>query len=602
MIRYRKDIDGLRAYAVIAVILFHLGYLPNGYLGVDIFFVISGFLITSIIYKEIQTGSFSIWKFYERRVRRILPLLFFITSISLIIGFLLMLPYDLEDLAESVFATNISANNVQMLISSSDYWAVDNAYKPLMHTWSLGVEEQFYLIYPFLLLLVLKLNKSYLIHFLIFISLVSISLFLFYGNPAGRFYLLHFRLFELSIGGLFGVLFFKANYIKSGFKVLFFLSIIGLMLCLISTALTNQFLVIATTLFTTTLIITGGAFYKENRISKIFFQNKFIVYVGKISFSLYMWHHLVFAFTRYAFMETINYKAAILLVILTFLLSVLTYHFIENPFRDKKTFSTKKVIIILSVVFVMSTSSALYFCYIGGIYKDFPMIGLEKDIQRDFSLNYFFKSDQRHFQYNEAIRGLDKPFEDSNKPKLLIIGDSFGRDVANIFLENTISKKVDLKYFDIERIIKDNSIIKRWKDADAVVFGANGYIDKEWILELAAYYKFDVNLDKVHVFGTKNFGYSNGIYYHDINSTTDFSNYHVNIRDHVMTVENMLKEEWKEKYVSLIKPVLNQDQKVKVFNDEGKFLSHDTYHLTQAGTNYYSNILSKKLMEIIPVN
>jgi len=152
MKKYRKDIDGLRAYAVIVVIIFHLGFLPNGYLGVDIFFVISGYLITSIIYKQLLDDSFSVYRFYQRRIKRIIPLLLFISTFAFILGLIFMLPDDLENLAQSVVSSNLSANNILMLITSSDYWAVKNEYKPLMHTWSLGIEEQYYLIYPFILL------------------------------------------------------------------------------------------------------------------------------------------------------------------------------------------------------------------------------------------------------------------------------------------------------------------------------------------------------------------------------------------------------------------------------------------------------------------
>ena len=199
MTKYRSDIDGLRAYAVIAVIIFHLGLLPNGYLGVDIFFVISGYLITSIVYKGLTNNNFSIWKFYESRIRRIIPLLLLITTISFLIGIFFMLPDDLENLAQSVVASNFSANNILMLITSSDYWATKNEYKPLMHTWSLGIEEQYYLIYPFLLLLVFKLRSNLVFHFLVLISLISIVLFIFYGNPASRFYLLQYRFSALLL-------------------------------------------------------------------------------------------------------------------------------------------------------------------------------------------------------------------------------------------------------------------------------------------------------------------------------------------------------------------------------------------------------------------
>lgn len=144
---YRTDIDGLRAIAVISVILFHLGYLPNGYLGVDIFFVISGYLITGIVFNEVIENRFSILKFYERRIRRIIPLVLFTTFIAFLPGVFFMLPDDLENLCQSIIASNFSMNNILMYITSDNYWDVRNDYKPLMHTWSLGIEEQFYLLY-----------------------------------------------------------------------------------------------------------------------------------------------------------------------------------------------------------------------------------------------------------------------------------------------------------------------------------------------------------------------------------------------------------------------------------------------------------------------
>ena len=132
--QYRTDIDGLRAFAVSAVILFHLGYLPNGYLGVDVFFVISGYLITSIVYGKASRGTFSIADFYRRRIRRILPLMLVVSSVALAVGASYMLPDDLENLGQSVVASNFSANNILMYFTSADYWAVRNDYKPLMHT------------------------------------------------------------------------------------------------------------------------------------------------------------------------------------------------------------------------------------------------------------------------------------------------------------------------------------------------------------------------------------------------------------------------------------------------------------------------------------
>ena len=154
--KYRDDIDGLRAIAVIAVILFHIGYLKNGFLGVDIFFVISGYLITNILYTESVEHRFSIVNFYLRRIRRIIPLVLVFCSMSLFLGILVMLPDDLENLAQSIITTILFSNNILLCMTTGNYWEVINEFKPLMHTWSLGIEEQFYALYPFLFLLLKK--------------------------------------------------------------------------------------------------------------------------------------------------------------------------------------------------------------------------------------------------------------------------------------------------------------------------------------------------------------------------------------------------------------------------------------------------------------
>ena len=220
--KYRNDIDGLRALAVISVVLFHLGYFKNGYLGVDVFFVISGYLITRIIYTESLNNDFSIIRFYERRVRRIIPLVLFTTFVTFVIGLFIMLPSDLEDLSQSIITSNLSVNNILMYITSNDYWGGSNDFKPLLHTWSLGIEEQFYLIYPLIFIFFYGKRIKYILPILTILTLLSILAFSFQDIPSKKFYFLQYRFFELSIGGLASIYFnsSRLNY-KSNIKYYF---------------------------------------------------------------------------------------------------------------------------------------------------------------------------------------------------------------------------------------------------------------------------------------------------------------------------------------------------------------------------------------------
>tara|TARA_B110000046_G_scaffold86106_1_gene94179 strand:+ start:3644 stop:4450 length:807 start_codon:yes stop_codon:yes gene_type:complete len=263
---YRTDIDGLRALAVISVILFHLGYINNGYLGVDVFFVISGYLITGIVYREVKNNKFSVLKFYERRIRRIIPLVLFTSLIAFILGVFFMLPDDLENLSQSVFASNLSVNNVLMYITSTDYWAVKNDYKPLMHTWSLGIEEQFYLLYPFVFFFLKKNKIKYILPVLILLSIFSISAFLLENNSSAKFYFIQYRFFELSIGGIAAIYFNSSNLNYKSNKsqyFLFLLLIILVGILLFPIKLDNDIKIILVTLITTAVLVFGDIHFEK---------------------------------------------------------------------------------------------------------------------------------------------------------------------------------------------------------------------------------------------------------------------------------------------------------------------------------------------------
>ena len=245
--KYRPEIDGLRALSVFSVIIYHAKitisgniFLQGGFLGVDIFFVISGYLITSIILTEIETtNNFVFSHFYERRVRRILPALLTVTLFSIFIAYFVLLPNQLIDFFQSVISSLFFYSNYFFYFIGEQYNAPPSLLVPLLHYWSLGVEEQYYIIYPLFIYFLFKKNFK-----LIFFSLCIIFCLSFFSsiinvNPVFNFFSLHTRIWELLAGGIIAYLMFKKVYIGSK-KISSFLIYLGLILIILSLFLIND--------------------------------------------------------------------------------------------------------------------------------------------------------------------------------------------------------------------------------------------------------------------------------------------------------------------------------------------------------------------------
>ena len=359
-IKYRPDIDGLRAIAVISVIIYHAKIsfadtyvLNGGFLGVDIFFVISGYLITSIILREIKIKkNFSFQDFYLRRSRRILPVLLIVFLFTFLLGYLFLEPIFFSELSKSIISSIFFFSNLFFYYSGIQYDAQSSLVIPLLHTWSLSVEEQFYLIYPLILLTIIKLLKfSY--HF--FLSIIILSLlsseFLSHYNQELNFYLLTSRIWELMLGSLCA--FIKIKYYKCLLKnnEIQIIHILGTLLIFLSFVFfsdndRNPSLITLLPVIGTVLIIFFES--KDSIIFKIL-SSKLFVFIGLISYSLYLWHYPVFAFSRIIFegsdKNILLVKIIIPLIIL--ILSLFTFYCIEKPFRNKSFISKKSFIITL---------------------------------------------------------------------------------------------------------------------------------------------------------------------------------------------------------------------------------------------------------------
>jgi peptidoglycan/LPS O-acetylase OafA/YrhL len=345
-VKYRSDIDGLRALAVVPVVLFHFGlsWLPGGFAGVDVFFVISGYLITGIVKREIDEGRFSAAGFYERRARRIFPALFAMLAAVILAGLIIYTPDDLRDLGASVLATTTFCSNILFWLQT-DYFAGPAELKPLVHTWSLAVEEQYYIVLPPLMWALSKFAPKRLVPTIIALTLVSFGLscaWLFFDR-SGDFYLPHTRAWELFAGSLLalGVV---PEIQSSLWRQL--LGLVGLLLVAAPFFLLNQatpfpgWSALPTCLGVALLIHTGR---QGDTVSAKVLSATPLVWIGLLSYSIYLIHWPLIVFTRYQLLRDPNGLEIGELLVATLVLAWISWRFIEQPFRIRGRISRKWV-------------------------------------------------------------------------------------------------------------------------------------------------------------------------------------------------------------------------------------------------------------------
>ncbi|MGD0864465.1 MAG: acyltransferase family protein [Rhizomicrobium sp.] len=335
-VRYRPEIDGLRALAILPVVLFHYGLGPfrGGFVGVDVFFVISGYLIAALIHGEMQDDRFSIAKFYERRIRRIFPALFAMLAVVSVAAVLILFPYDLVRYAKSLLATAGFASNFEFW-SETGYFDVAGAEKPLLHLWSIAVEEQFYLLFPPVLLAFRRSAWLLAAVGVIFAASFALGIWGVAHAPSATFYLLPARAWELMLGALLalGAIPPLANRAISEA-----LAAIGLLLI--------GYAVVA---FTAEMPFPGPAALipcagaalviyatqcSETWTGKALSWRP-VVFVGLISYSLYLWHWPIFVLARYFAFRSLTTIESVGLIGLSFALAVLSWQFVEKPFRTR---------------------------------------------------------------------------------------------------------------------------------------------------------------------------------------------------------------------------------------------------------------------------
>jgi len=427
---YRSEIDGLRAVSVMGVILFHAGFgFPGGYIGVDVFFVISGYLITSIILRDIQTESFSLINFWVRRIRRIIPAVAVMVIIVLVLGCFLLDTHSLIGLSKSSFAQSFMLSNVYFW-RDTGYFAEPANFKPLLHTWTLSVEEQFYIIFPFTILLACRLFKNYVLLILSLAVLASLLLCIYLTphHQVGSFFLLPTRAWELLTGALLAS---SQNKIKFTPRVAEITSFAGLVMIFLS-----MFLYDERTVFPGSkalLPVAGAVAFIAGCKDRITLAGKIlsirpVVFLGVISYSLYLWHWPLFSFAKHLFIN-VDFALNLTLIFISISLAFLSWKFVETPFRRGTLISSHSSAFRFGfiTVVVLAVSSAIIW-KLDGIPGRFSpeMLAFQEDfIPRDVSEN-FSKDEKPKYIGILSDRGR------KSVPDFVLVGDSHAKDIIKM--------------------------------------------------------------------------------------------------------------------------------------------------------------------------
>lgn len=427
-LKYRTDIDGLRAIAVLLVVLYHANFpIHGGFIGVDVFFVISGYLITNIIYKETKRNIFSFLNFYKRRIKRLLPAFAFLLLFLFVYCKLYLMPDELISFSKSAVYALLGISNFYFF-SGTGYFN-STSYEPLLHTWSLSVEEQFYIVWPFIVFMLARnsgTKKAIIISSLLFIVFLGISQYGAVNYKTAAYLLLPFRFFELLSGALLAI--YKdsiTKHLRHGSVI----SLVGVMLIVLSSLFINSntpfpgFTVLPTCLGAVMLIAAGDS--SKNFISKVLSLTP-VVYIGRISYSLYLWHWPVLILAEYRGIDLTALNATALILI-AFIMASISYHFVEKPFRkDSLQYFRTAFITIYLIPLIVSAAYAAYILKNDGFRaKSSELVSeLEErnatNIMRPQCIDKLFIGN-----VNDCHLGVNKGEVDG-----VLLGDSFGNAYA----------------------------------------------------------------------------------------------------------------------------------------------------------------------------
>ena len=495
-LQYRPEVDGLRALAVVPMILFHAGIegFYGGYVGLDLFFVISGYLITTIIISQVNEGRFSFTNFYERRARRLLPALYFLLAVCLPFAWFWLPSADLHEFGGSLTAVSVFGSNFFFWLSNANYFAVEAEFKPLLHTWSLGLEEQFYFVYPAFLVLTWRLGIKRISILLVSIFLISFAIGVWgtqsssFAVVSGSYYLLPTRGWQFIVGAFIAFYLLHKPYFKSH-GVNESVSLLGLGMIIYgyvsfdrNTPYPSLYTLIPT-IGTALVILSAVPRTIVNRLLSV----KLIVGIGLISYSAYLWHQPILAFARYRVLGDLPDPVLLILCALSLLVAWGSWKYVEAPFRNRQKFSRKSIFLISASGIVTFSVIGLVLFFSNGFstYKDnaiterLSQIGIEGFEPNNRKLQDESWDLIRDLYKTEHYAITDNPIDkrnhfdlSSNKKRILVVGNSHSVDVFNVlYYSDKNSQQLSVARYGVQlsQIDDDFFTSDAYKYADAIM-------------------------------------------------------------------------------------------------------------------------------------
>lgn len=575
--QYRPEIDGLRAVAVLAVMLCHAEVpgLAGGFLGVDIFFVISGYLMTGIVLAGEAAGGLKLTEFYLRRVRRILPALLLVALVSAPVAWAIMVPDLLENFGQSLVATVLMANNLLLWLTGG-YWEINAGFKPLMHTWSLAVEEQFYLVGIPVMLFALRRGGSRMLWVVLVAGAILsflLAVWLQAADQEARFLFLPSRAWELAAGGLAALARPRLKLVDATGQVGGWSGLAAIALAIAggnSRGIGGTLTAVAgAALFLVSANHNSGAGWLLARRTP--------VAIGLASYSAYLIHQPLLAFVRLVSLERPG-TAKLLTALLPVLpLALLCWAFVERPMRDGRRIGDRAAIVICATGSLFLMAVGLTFHHSHGFADAWPQVS------QPGTSNIAYV--QRNYAY--ANRALDPA---RHRDNVLFVGDSFARDAINMALDSHSVSGLQIGY--VEAFVCDGGpdVKSLARKADTVVLAYSLAASRTQCLVALVDAFTAAGVPNVVLLGPKAFAWSNSAVM--LLPTTVRLDWRSPVDDQVQAVDQILANHISgAHYISLVSLMGQKTGNLPVFTPQGQFISQDGRHLTPAGAAWLGRIV-----------